>query len=80
MMDYSNVLEIAKNRVPGTHMGDLIGLYYEPESKRMKNSVAEMIQYGWDDTPIDSIVLSTSEDTPLFYNEPTEREYGIETF
>ena len=47
----TNVIEIAKNRVPGLYMGDLVEVYYEPESKRMKNSKAETFQYGWDAAP-----------------------------
>lgn len=49
--DYSNVIEIAKNRIPGRYVGNLVGVYYEPESKRMKNDRAEMFQFGWDTSP-----------------------------
>lgn len=80
MLQYSNVIEIGKNRIPGTRVGDLIGLFYEPESKRMKNSIAEMVQYGWDDTPIPSPIMVDSGRPVNFYNEPEEREYGIDTF
>lgn len=48
---YTNVIEISKNRVPGLYIGELVGVYYEPETKRLKNSTAEMFQYGWDNTP-----------------------------
>ena len=48
MNEYSNVIEIAKNRIPGRYVGDLVGVYYEPETKRMKNDKAEVFQYGWD--------------------------------
>ena len=43
----TNVIEIAKDRHMG-YMDVFIPLWYEPESKRLKNSPAEMIQYGWD--------------------------------
>lgn len=49
---YTNVVEIVKNRLPGLYIDDLVGVYYEPESKRMKNDVAEVFQYGWDSTPV----------------------------
>ncbi len=49
---FTNVVEIAKNRVPGLYIGDLVGVYYEPETKRMKNDLAEVFQYGWDTTPV----------------------------
>ena len=43
----TNVIEIAKDRDMGTQ-DVFIPLWYEPESKRLKNSPAEMIQYKWD--------------------------------
>lgn len=48
--EFSSVLEIAKNRSMGV-VDELVGLYYEPESRRLKNSVAEHIVYGWATTP-----------------------------
>lgn len=44
--DFSSVLEIAKNRSMGI-VDHLVGLYFEPESRRLKNSVAEHVVYGW---------------------------------
>lgn len=43
----TNVVEIAKDREHGT-CDVFIDLYYEPESKRLKNYSAESIVYGWD--------------------------------
>lgn len=44
----TNVVEIAKDREHGTC--DLfVDLYYEAESKRLKNYKTETISYGWDD-------------------------------
>ena len=43
----TNVIEIAKDRDLG-NQDVFIPLWYEPESKRLKNAPAEMIQYGWD--------------------------------
>lgn len=42
----TNVLEIAKERDFGTQ-DVFIPLWYEPETKRLKNSEAEKITYGW---------------------------------
>ena len=43
----TNVVEIAKDREHGTC--DLfVDLYYEPESKRLKNYLAETISYSWE--------------------------------
>ena len=42
----TNVIEIAKDRDMGTQ-DVFIPLWYEPETKRLKNSEAESITYGW---------------------------------
>lgn len=42
----TNVVEIAKDREHGT-CDFFVDLYYEPESKRLKNYAAESIVYGW---------------------------------
>lgn len=44
----TNVLEIAKDREHGT-CDIFVDLYYEAESKRLKNYRAENIVYGWND-------------------------------
>lgn len=51
-LGFSNVLEVAKNRQMGV-VDLLVGMYYEMESRRLKNSIAEHIVYGWasDDIP-----------------------------
>ena len=50
LMGYDVVVEIAKNRSLGI-VDTLIGLYYEKETRRIKNEMAENIVYGWDDAP-----------------------------
>jgi replicative DNA helicase len=45
-MTYNNVVEVCKNRSYGV-VDYLVGMYYEVETKRFKNSVAEHIVYGW---------------------------------
>lgn len=42
----TNIIEIAKDRDTG-YQDVFIPLWYEPESKRLKNSKAEMCVYGW---------------------------------
>lgn len=49
-MEYSNVVEICKNRSYGV-VDFLVGMYYEVETKRFKNYRAEHIVYGWQDEP-----------------------------
>lgn len=58
---YTNVVEIAKNRIPGNHIGDLVGVYYEPETKRMKNDRAESFQYSWDAAPAQMQISQMTE-------------------
>ncbi len=45
--DCSNVIEVCKNRDLGIQ-DKFIGLFYEKESKRFKNSVDECKSYGWE--------------------------------
>ena len=44
---YGNVIEVAKNRMYGV-VDTMIGLHYEIESRRFKNSDMENIEYGWE--------------------------------
>ncbi len=82
MNEYTNVIEIAKNRIPGRYVGDLVGVFYEPESKRMKNDKSEVFQYGWDTSPAQTPPLekqngasSESPEEP-WYNK--EQDDGID--
>ena len=68
---YDAVLEIAKNRSQGV-VDELIGLYYERETRRMKNDPAENIIYGWRETPTQAPIFEEDlpEDLPdeFWYN------------
>jgi hypothetical protein len=67
-MQYSNVLEVAKNRQMGI-VDHLVGMFYELESRRLKNSVAEHIIYGW------------QEKNDTYYSYPqTEDDKMLTTF
>ena len=46
--DFTNVIEVMKNRDLGVQ-DEIFGLYFEPESKRMKNTLSENRLYGWGD-------------------------------
>ena len=59
-MEYGSVLEVAKNRQFGV-VDHLVGMYYEPESRRLKNSIAEHIVYGWEEAPT-QISFPTTQD------------------
>lgn len=47
-LGFSNIVEVAKNRQMGI-VDHLVGMYYETESRRLKNDIAEHIVYGWQD-------------------------------
>lgn len=61
----TNVIEIAKDRDGGTQ-DVFIPLWYEKESKRLKNDLAESVIYGWDsDTPQGFVEIPPEDDLPL---------------
>ena len=53
LCSFSNIIEVAKNRRFGV-VDYFVGLFYEPESRRLKNSVAEHIIYGWEEVGVQS--------------------------
>lgn len=67
-MKFGNVLEVAKNREHGV-VDLLVGMYFEVESRRLKNDVAEHIVYGWNEeytqTTITPIISKQENEDPL---------------
>lgn len=51
--EFSNIIEIAKDREFGDD-DSLIGVYFDPRSKRFLNRRDEVIRYGWDVSPTQS--------------------------
>lgn len=47
----SNIIEVGKFRSKGTLMGMVIKLWFEEESNRLKNNIAEQVRYGWEEEP-----------------------------
>lgn len=47
----TNVVEVIKQREFGEAEGHIYKLFYENESRRLKNSIAETIHYGWEQEP-----------------------------
>lgn len=45
---YGNVLEVCKNRMWGV-VDLLVGMHYEIESRRFKNTENEIVRYGWEE-------------------------------
>lgn len=56
----TNLVEVIKHREFGEAEGHIYKLYFEPESRRLKNSIAEHIHYGWEEP---------SEETPMALHE-----------
>lgn len=50
----TNCIEIAKFRDKGSLVGSFIKLWFEFESNRLKNDIAENVNYNWDDMPVES--------------------------
>lgn len=50
----TNVIEIAKFRAKGTLMGCMVKLWFEEESNRLKNDIAENVIYNWDESSVSS--------------------------
>lgn len=47
----TNIVEVIKQREFGEAEGHIYKLFYESESKRLKNDIAETIAYGWEENP-----------------------------
>ena len=47
---FDTVVEVCKNRMLGVQ-DYLVGMYYESESRRLKNEISEHIIYGWEEQP-----------------------------
>ena len=45
---FDTVVEVCKNRMLGVQ-DYLVGMYYESESRRLKNEISEHIIYGWEE-------------------------------
>lgn len=76
---YDTIVQLCKCRMSG-QQDRFFGLYFEPESRRIKNTKAEHINYGWCAEPVQpSIPLPSaselSSDTPdMPFLPPTEAD------
>ena len=75
-MQFGNVLEVAKNRQFGI-VDHLVGMYFEMESRRLKNSVAEHIIYGWQEQGVQEELpqATHSNSVDIVPNTSFEEEY-----
>ena len=56
----TNVVEVIKQREFGEAEGHIYKLFFESESRRLKNSIAEHIHYGWEEEPTTQALASDS--------------------
>lgn len=81
----TNVIEICKCRDKGSAIDNFIKLYFEIESNRLKNSIAEHIIYGWEEQyeqgEISYIQPNTSfTPQPVKIEEPTPPPFRTNDF
>lgn len=65
----TNIVEVIKHREFGEAEGHIYKLYFEPESRRFKNSVAENILYGWETPPVQQTI---EYNNPMPFEATTE--------
>lgn len=89
LRQYGNILAVEKNRLMG--VADLmVGLHYEPESRRFKNTQNETIKYGWEQEPTQAsiqyntqqaqvqtsvIANESSNNNDMPFEQPDDSEY-----
>ena len=77
-MEYDNVVEWCKSRSYGV-VDYLVGMYYELETKRFKNSKAEHTIYGWEERPVQSVIFDGSGEFDIPVEEDVWRDvYNFE--
>lgn len=59
-LQYDTILELCKSRMSGAQ-DRFFGLYYEAESRRIKNERAEHIVYGWAEEPVQQTFTEASK-------------------
>lgn len=77
--NYDTVVEVCKNRMLGVQ-DYLVGMYYEYESRRLKNEISEHIIYGWEEQPQQISVFTKNEyrvneapfESPYFFTKRKE--------
>ena len=67
----TNIVEVIKHREFGEAEGHIYKLYYEPESRRLKNSVAENVIYGWYEQPTQSAIFDGSNEFDIQSDQDT---------
>lgn len=67
---FGNVLEVAKNRMYGI-VDLMVGMHYEIESRRFKNSLEESVRYGWEELLQGGTLVHNMSQAPVVPTKPT---------
>ena len=67
--NFDTVVEVCKNRMLGVQ-DYLVGMYYENESRRLKNEISEHIIYSWEEHPQQTSAFT--QNTYGFSEDPLE--------
>ena len=73
---FGNVVEISKNRMYGV-CDVLVGLHYELESRRFKNTPDENIHYGWEAEPVQGTMSFNENERAEVYTEQSDAPYAV---
>lgn len=73
---FGNVVEISKNRMYGV-CDVLVGLHYELESRRFKNTPDENIHYGWEAEPVQGTMSFNENERMEVYTEQSDAPYAV---
>ncbi len=73
---FGNVVEISKNRMYGV-CDVLVGLHYELESRRFKNTPDENIHYGWEAEPVQGTMPFNENEHVEVYTEQSDAPYAV---
>lgn len=73
---FGNVVEISKNRMYGV-CDVLVGLHYELESRRFKNTPDENIHYGWEAEPVQGTMSFNENERAELYTEQSDAPYAV---
>ena len=66
----SNIVEVIKQREFGEAEGHIYRLFYEMESRRFRNDIAESVHYGWEEHAVEASMQFLSDGMP--FAAPTE--------
>lgn len=70
----TNVVEVIKMREFGEAEGHIYKLFFESESRRLKNSIAETVHYNWEEQPVQGELTQ-----PMTMPNDPSNEFVLET-